>query len=264
MDEIDGHQTWSPVVNASVLPRMALKLKAQSLLAFVLTPREPVGEWLADVDHWLRGAPDFFVGRPVLLDVTRLELSREALLDLLSELSGRGIRVMGIDGVESAWLPMGMPPLISRARQAGMREITVAAGLTGAAPEGPECKETEAPAGEESAAAAARPTRIVEGPVRSGQSVIHPDGDVIVIGSIASGAEVIAGGSIHVYGTLRGRACAGTLNEETARIFCARLEAEFVSIGAVYITAETIDQTYRGKRVQARLDGVTIRFDLLS
>jgi septum site-determining protein MinC len=179
---------------------------------------------------------------------------------LLSELGQRSVRVMGLDGVESAWLPMGMPPLISRARQAGMREITLAAGLTASSAESTAEEATDEPDISEGL----RSAKIIEGPVRSGQSVIHPDGDVVVVGSVASGAEVIAGGSIHIYGALRGRACAGAAEEEGARIFCGRLEAEFVSIGAVFITAETIDPEFRGKRVQARLDGIAICFDLLN
>ena len=50
---------------------------------------------------------------------------------------------------------------------------------------------------------------LLDSPVRSGQSVIFVEGDVTVLGSVGSGAEVVAGGSIHVYGTLRGRAMAG-------------------------------------------------------
>ncbi len=250
-------------MNAPVNPRNALKLKARSLLAFVLQPDGEAKEWLAGLDHWLKGAPDFFSGRPVLLDVTKFEIDREGLLELLSELRNRGIRVMGIDGVESAWLPMGMPPIISQARQQGMREITAAASLSATQAAEPSEGADEAADGEDDEPAAGK-TIIIDGPVRSGQSIVNPDGDVIVTGSVASGAEVVAGGSIHVYGALRGRVCAGASDDEGARIFCGRLDAEFVAIGAVYMTAETIDPLLRGKRVQARLDGVSIRFTHLT
>ena len=64
-----------------------------------------------------------------------------------------------------------------------------------------------------SSCAAEQPTSLlIETPIRSGQSVIFPNGDVTVLGSVASGSEIVAGGSIHVYGTLRGRAMAGTAN----------------------------------------------------
>jgi septum site-determining protein MinC len=99
---------------------------------------------------------------------------------------------------------------------------------------------------------------VIEQPVRSGQSVIYPKGDVTVIGSVASGAEVFAGGSIHVYGTLRGRVVAGFNGNPRARVFCRRLEAELVAIDGVYRTADDMDPSLRGRAVQAWLDGGTV------
>jgi septum site-determining protein MinC len=64
----------------------------------------------------------------------------------------------------------------------------------------------------------------------------------------------MAGGSIHVYGALRGRAIAGMLGNPQARIFCRRLEAELLAIDGLYRTAEDMDPTLRGRPVQAWLD----------
>jgi septum site-determining protein MinC len=91
--------------------------------------------------------------------------------------------------------------------------------------------------------------------VRSGQSVMFPDGDVTVVGSVASGAEIIAGGSIHVYGALRGRALAGAQGDEGARIFCREFHAELVSIAGQYRVFEDIPKELRGQPVQAWLEG---------
>ena len=74
-----------------------------------------------------------------------------------------------------------------------------------------------------------------------------PDGDVSVLGSVASGAEVVAGGSIHIYGTLRGRAMAGSMGNPRARIFCQKIEAELVAINGYYRTAEEINAKLRGR-----------------
>ena len=90
--------------------------------------------------------------------------------------------------------------------------------------------------------------------MRSGQSLIFPQGDVTVIGSVASGAEIAAGGSIHIYGTLRGRAFAGTNGNAKARIFCNRFDAELLVIDGLYKTADDFDPALRGAQVQARLD----------
>ena len=100
-------------------------------------------------------------------------------------------------------------------------------------------------------------TLIIDQPIRSGQSIYHPDGDVIVLGSVSSGSEVIAGGSIHIYGTLRGRAFAGAIGNDKARIFCRRNEAELLAVDGWYRTADDMESSTRGKPVQAYLaDGV--------
>mgnify|MGYP002040451890 FL=1 len=107
-------------------------------------------------------------------------------------------------------------------------------------------------------------TLIVEESVRSGQSIIHPDGDVTVLGSVSSGAEIVAGGSIHVYGALRGRALAGSAGNPKARIFCRRLEAELIAIDGLYKTAEDMEQKLRGQAVQVWLDGDVLKAAVLA
>jgi septum site-determining protein MinC len=95
---------------------------------------------------------------------------------------------------------------------------------------------------------------LLEEPLRSGQSLIFPQGDVTIIGSVASGAEIIAGGSIHVYGTLRGRAFAGTSGNPKARIFCNRFDAELLVIDGLYKTADDFEPQLLGAQIQAHLD----------
>ncbi|MBN9217733.1 MAG: septum site-determining protein MinC [Mesorhizobium sp.] len=97
-------------------------------------------------------------------------------------------------------------------------------------------------------------TLMIKTPIRSGQSVFHPHGDVIVLGSVASGSEIVAGGSIHVYGTLRGRAIAGSEGNISARIFCRKNEAELLAVDGWYTTAEEMEGVSRGKAVQAFLE----------
>ena len=95
--------------------------------------------------------------------------------------------------------------------------------------------------------------------MRSGQTVYHPDGDVTVVGSVASGAEILAGGSVHVYGTLRGRVMAGAYGETRARIFCRRLEAELLSVCGVYLTADEIAANVRSQPIQAWLENESVK-----
>jgi septum site-determining protein MinC len=95
----------------------------------------------------------------------------------------------------------------------------------------------------------------VETPVRSGQTIYYPNGDVVVLGSVGSGAEIVAGGSIHIYGALRGRALAGANGNAKARIFCRKIEAELLAIGGYYRTIDDLDAGLRNRPVQAWLDG---------
>jgi septum site-determining protein MinC len=100
----------------------------------------------------------------------------------------------------------------------------------------------------------------LDDPIRSGQSVEFLHGDVTANGFVSSGAEILASGSIHIYGALRGRAIAGALGDANARIFCQKFEAELVSIAGGYCTADDFDPALRGRAVQIRLlnDAISI------
>jgi len=92
-------------------------------------------------------------------------------------------------------------------------------------------------------------------PVRSGQQVYARGRDLILTTLVGNGAEVIADGSIHVYGALRGRALAGAQGDESARIYCQEFHAELVSIAGQYRVFEDIPAELRGQPVQAWLEG---------
>jgi septum site-determining protein MinC len=104
----------------------------------------------------------------------------------------------------------------------------------------------------------------IDSPVRSGQSIVFPDGDVTVLGSVGSGAEIVAGGSIHIYGTLRGRAMAGVNGNSSARIYCQKIEAELLAIDGFYQTAEELDAALRNRPAQAWLEGDIMRITPLN
>jgi septum site-determining protein MinC len=210
-------------------------------MAFVLTPAAPIPGWLAELDKWTRNSPDFFVGRPIILDLATVALDRGEIGRLIAALGERGIRVMGLEGVQADQLDASLPPLLKGGRPAASAEAIALA---------PD---------DQPAAAAPEPHRqepsslLLESPIRSGQSVIFPYGDVTVLGSVASGAEIVAGGSIHVYGALRGRAMAGSMGNARSRIFCSRNEAELISIDGYYRTAEEMDASLRGRPAQCWL-----------
>jgi septum site-determining protein MinC len=95
--------------------------------------------------------------------------------------------------------------------------------------------------------------KLIAAPIRSGQQVYAPDGDVTVIGSVSNGAELLADGNIHVYGPLRGRALAGLNNNTQARIFCTSLEADLISIAGQFKISENIEPKFWKKPVQIQL-----------
>jgi septum site-determining protein MinC len=105
---------------------------------------------------------------------------------------------------------------------------------------------------------------LLDSQIRSGQSVVFPDGDVTILGSVSSGAEIVAGGSIHVYGTLRGRAMAGINGNMAARIYCQKVEAELLAIDGYYRTAEEIDAASYVGPMQVWLEGDVVHITPLN
>jgi septum site-determining protein MinC len=222
-----------------------VRLRGRSYVAFVFSPVVPIVEWLAEIDATLARSPGFFVGKPIVLDLAAVDLSGSAIVHLLGSLSERNIRVLGIEGVDEERLGPSMPPLLT-----GGRACVITRNEPAQKPE-PEPRP--------------KPTSLLLAePVRSGQSIVFADGDVTVLGSVGSGAEIVAGGSIHIYGTLRGRAMAGVNGNSSARIYCQKIEAELLAIDGYYQTAEEIDETVRNRPAQAWLQGDTMKITPLN
>ena len=102
--------------------------------------------------------------------------------------------------------------------------------------------------------AVGKPAKIISEPVRSGQQIYADGADLIVLNTVSPGAEVIADGCVHIYGALRGRAIAGARGDETARVFCRKMEAELIAIAGIYAVSEQINAGPRGQAAQAWLD----------
>lgn len=245
-----------------------IRLKGRSFLALTLSPELPLEGWLGRLDDLARRSAGFFLGRPVVLDLETLDISKADLAQLITELGRRNVWIMGIEGARPSLLGPGMPPAMRGGRPGPDFDApTEEPGPTQASVETPTTGrgKTEAPAPAPERLPA-RPVQsiIVREPVRSGQSVIFPEGDVTIVGSVASGAEIVAGGSIHIYGTLRGRALAGSVGNASARIFCRKLEAELLAIDGLYKTAEDMDRKLRGQAVQFWLEGDAIMAEALN
>ncbi len=233
-----------------------VRFRGRSLMALVLRPEPPIDAWLVGLDDLLGRSPGYFTSRPVVADLSAMSGESGQFIGLMDKLQGRNIRVMAIEGADP--LALG--------QDAGKLPPVVTDGRPASAPAVPDAMAPDAPAADAGALAAAAaivqparsiPSLIIEKPVRSGQSVTFAEGDVTILGSVASGAEVMAGGSIHIYGTLRGRAMAGFAHKD-GRIFCSKLHAELLSIDGIYKTADEMDAKLRGRAIQAWTDGDTL------
>ncbi len=239
-------------MSVALRSRIAFRLLGRSFLAFVLVPEPPLEDWLAELDLSLQRSLSFFANRPIVLDLSKLSPTRAETEILIADILGRNLRLISVDGIDPTWLSAKLGPLPAGGQPVGMFEPG-APGSSAGKGSGAKSGRGTAP-GQLSEAAPHGASLLIDTPVRSGQSVVFPAGDVTVIGSVASGAEIVAGGSIHVYGPLRGRAIAGSAGNTRARIFCRKFEAEILVIDGLYKTAEDIEAGLRGGPVQARLD----------
>ena len=224
----------------------AIRVRGRSIMALLVTPESPITPWFASLDEQLR-ASGLLRRRPVIVDLSvALDAGGpDGLAIILEGLEARGLRLVAVEGAPPAAL--ARTRWAELAQGGGGRTAHDLAELARAPRE----------------AEAATPSLLLDRPVRSGQSVVFEAGDVTIVGAVASGAEVIAGGSIHVYGSLRGREIAGLRTGDTARIFCRRLEAEMVGVGERYRTAEHWGAGLQGRAVQVWCDRGALRLSAL-
>jgi septum site-determining protein MinC len=222
----------------------------------------------AELTRRFEATPEFFANDTVAIDVRRLAAGESVpLADIAQLLDSVRMRPVGIvaDAAQQTWASeSGLPLLEARDRRgAASKGDSEASGEAGSdAQAAPGAVETPAEATATSATQPAEPVRVatsaqtlvIEKPLRSGQR-IYAKGDLVVLGLVSYGAEVIAEGNIHIYAPLRGRALAGVQGNHDARIFCTCLEPELISIAGIYRTTENpLPADVLGKPVQIRLD----------
>lgn len=187
-----------------------------------------------------RRAPEFFRNLPLVIDLTAmkdLDLGADFAM-MIGLVRGYGLVPVGIRGGSSR-----------QQDQAKLMELAVLPPTrVGANPESGPRTTKQSP--NDSA-----PSKIVDAPVRSGQRVYAPGGDLVVLGPVSSGAEVLADGHVHAYAPVRGRIMAGVQGDTSARIFCADLNAELLSVAGQYKLSEDVGARFRGRPVQVLLEG---------
>ncbi len=200
----------------------------------------------ARIEHELSAklaqAAALFRDAPLVIDLAEVEQQAVDVAALLTVLRGQGLVPIGVRG--------GSAQQQAAARTHGLGIV----------------QKPKAPrATRQAATQPAARERLVTQPVRSGQRVFVPDGDLVVIGQVNTGAEVLAAGNIHVYGPLRGRAMAGVDGDASARILTTCLEAQLVAIAGVYRALEDgLPAEVREKPAQVQLVGERLVIEPLS
>jgi septum site-determining protein MinC len=268
-------------------PYFELKSGSVDTLLFVVKTTE-LDAMRAELTRRFEATPEFFANDTVAIDLRRLADGEQvALGDIARLLESVRMRAVGVVAhpEQHGWAAQaGLPFLEARDKRvtggAAKAEAQIeaqveaiasdaaasqsaSASSTAAQPElfDQDALERVPQAGHDADAdpdtrgsAPREATLVVDRPLRSGQRV-YAKGDLVVLGMVSNGAEVIAEGNIHIYAPLRGRALAGVHGNHDARIFCTSLEAELISIAGIYRTTEVpLSDDVRGKPAQIRLD----------
>lgn len=209
----------------------------------------------AELSHRFNATPGFFANDIVAIDLRRLENARVPVAELaalLNEFRLRPIALVATDA-QREWAGAGNLPFVELHERRDANAQASAASAPDLQPATPP-PQPPAPPASECIVKAAATTMVIDKPLRSGQQ-IYASGDLVVLGLVSFGAELIAAGSIHIYAPLRGRALAGVHGDHAARIFCTCFEPELIAIAGIYRTAENpLPNDVLGKPVQVRLD----------
>lgn len=230
------------------------QIRARSFTAVVLRiTGRPDEAFEAAVEEMMRTAPRFYLNAPIVLDVAEAE-DLESKADFLRIMRVLRLRKLLATGVQNASEAQS-----TGAFQAGL--VTLRGGRESGLP--PDSREATGDASAETEPAPNGGTLLITEPVRSGQRVFAEHGDLVVVAPVSAGAEIIAGGNIHVYGALRGRALAGVHGNAGARIFCQQLEADLVAIAGLYRTSEDLEEVPFKQNVQVFLENDALRVEAL-
>ena len=230
-----------------------------------------VAQLAAEMRDRVQRAPKLFARAAVILDFGGLTRTPDVATAraLVEGLRAAGVLPValayGTREIEELSVAIGLPLLAkfrAQYERVGDAPVEQAPPPRAAAKAAPEPAPASAPAPAASQQASA-PGMMQAAPVRSGQQVYAENSDLTVLATVGAGAEVIADGSIHIYGALRGRALAGAQGNEKARIFCREFHAELVAVAGHYKVLEDIPKDLRGKAVQVWLDQGQLRIAAL-
>lgn len=211
-----------------------------------------------DMHKMLGGMPDFFNGESLILDFSAVAQWPERIdwAGLLSLMRRYRLQPIGVCNLPDDLAAAAQRAGLATVDGAILRERPAEPVRVPAPPQPQAAAPAAAPTAAPAVAPTAAATMYLDRNLRSGQQFYARGADLVVIGSVSPGAEIIADGSIHCYGPLRGRALAGARGDTSARIFSTNFGPELVSIAGVYRTFERgIPQSVGGRGAQVRLTG---------
>ncbi len=227
-------------------PCFEIKSADLSLVALLLKTTD-MAEVSRALKHQLAESPGFFDQDPVVIDISALTLMDDETIDfqvLMATLREHALVPLAIKGASARLLDLAKGHGLVDAADARIRRSIPLAEPQTPAPS------VEQPAPAPTFTSAMR----IDKPLRSGQQIYAKGRDLIVMGNVNAGAEVIADGHIHVYGTLRGKAIAGARGHVEAQIFAQVMEPELISIAGVYRTSENpLSKDVLGRPAQVSL-----------
>ncbi|TKB24266.1 septum site-determining protein MinC [Desulfopila sp. IMCC35006] len=267
------------------------ELKGSVITILVLHIKETDADSLyPQLEKKMNQARSFFKSAPLLIDLSAVDEEQQAALDfkyLSHKLRSLGVVPVGVRGSAAGQKErvllagLGLLPDIKTERTfdppADPETLETVSVKEEKPPEpvAPEEEKLPAPVAEKeekppepsetvtSQAGKTAPTKIVALPVRSGQQVFAPEGDLIILSSVNAGAEVLAAGNIHIYGALRGRALAGIHGDTTARIFSLQCNPELVAVAGEYVVNELLDERIINQSVMVSLENGSLKFDVV-
>lgn len=209
-----------------------------------------------DLAERLAADPDFFDNDPVLIDLSHIseavepvdfaELRRVLRSHHTQPVAVRGGSAAQMAAAHEAGLMAAPDALPARSAPVEIREVIREVEVV---------REIPAPMSD---------ALIIDRPLRSGQQVYARNTDVVVLGMVSYGAEVIADGNVHVYAPLRGRAVAGARGNTEARIFSTCMEPQLLSIAGIYRAIDSpLPADVAGKPAKVRLEGEKIIIEYL-
>jgi len=244
------------------------ELKGSVLTVMVLHVRETNPELLyPQLEKKIGPARSFFANAPLVIDLKAVAEEEQLALNLqylTGFLRGLGLAPVGVRGQSAA--------VAERALAAGLgllatpkteKAVDPEEKLAATAPEPAAATQPSAAPTQEPPTPARAATMVIAHPVRSGQQVVAPDGDLVILSSVNAGAEVIAAGNIHIYGALRGRAMAGVHGDVSARVFSLQCNPELVAVAGEYVVNDLLDRAVLNQSVIVTHGRGGLRFEVL-